>query len=265
MKMKRLTLVMAAVACVLLFCAFKAIPTVRLSYGGEYDVDVSYHNAQVDADKLAITVNYNSRGEFFEIGRDIIVAADSSFNNPLRMKSSNVKDGCYVYEFDATDLGEAKTVYIKPPILYMPTGITSVSVPLAAGKVAKMSAEDVKFETASSNWFSIDSVGVEDNTEGCYTVRVSILANGKDLPRFPKLVNGTTQIGGISALRFNETDDFESGEFLFTVNAGSQKEALKMVAESSLVVSDALIRVDTDELAFSSNVKSISVVVSESE
>ena len=265
MKSRKLIVLVAAIMCGLLLCAFAVIPTVRLSYGGEHNVDVSYRGAQFSKDKLTITVNYESDGEFFEIGRDIVVATDSNFNNPLRMKNCDVGDGSYAYEFNSENLDNIKTVYIKPPILYMPVEITPVSVPMVAGKVAKMSTEDVNFETAGANWFFVDTVNVEEESEGVYRVKIVVGAKAKDLPRFPKLVNGETQIGGISALHFDENDNFEYGEFLFSINASSEKEAAMIVATSSLVVSDALIRVDANDLAIASNVKSLSVVVSDSE
>ena len=252
--------------CGLLLFAFTVIPTVRLSYDGEHNVDVSYRDAQFSEDKLTLTVNYESDGEFFEIGRDIVVATDSNFNNPLKMRKCDVgDDGSYTYEFHSENFDNIKTVYIKPPILYMPAEITPVSVPMVAGKVARMSTEDANFETAGANWFSVDTVNVEEASKGVYMVKIVVGAKAKDLPRFPKLVNGETQIGGISALHFDENDNFEYGEFSFSINASSEKEAAMIVATSSLVVSDALIRVDANVSVIASNVKSLSVVVSDSE
>lgn len=127
-----------------------------------------------------------------------------------------------------------------------------------------MSESDTELETAGANWFSVDSVSIAEAAKGSYSVKIVVAAEeSKDLPRLPKLVNGETEIGGVSALHFDENSNFDSGEFLFDVNAGSKAEAEQMVAASSLLVGGAMIRVDTKDLTITSSVKSLSVVVVE--
>lgn len=260
MKSKKWMLLATVVMSALLFCAFTVIPTVHLSRESEHNVGVSYLNAQANTNKLVITVNYDNKGESFEIGSDIVVASDNNFANPLRMKSCNIVNGNYVYEFDAVNANKLKTVYIKPPILYMPTEISPVTVPLMAGQIARVSSNNSSFTTAGANWFSVDSIDIEKESEGTYLVKVIINAESLDLPRFPKLVNGKAEFGGISALYFDENDDFETGEFIFYVKANNEKEVATIVAGASLVVSDALLRVDAENLNISSSIKSLSVV-----
>jgi len=284
MRPKKWIMLAAAIVCGLILCACNtgnppeaggepdvditllpeqgtAQEVVLISSDGQHNVDVSYLDAKISENTLKLTVNYDSGREFFEIGRDIVVAADSSFENPWRMRRCNVVDENYVYEFEPENLSDLKGVYIKPPILYMPVEITPVSVPIVEGEMARMSTGDMEFGTVGTDWFSVDTVDIEKYLEGVYKVRVVVKANAKDLPRLPKLVNGETRIGGTSALNFDQNDNFDYGEFLFTVNAGSEKE----VAASSLVVSDALIRVEAGDLDISSNVKSFFVVGGESE
>lgn len=155
------------------------------------------------------------------------------------------------------------TVYINPPILYIPTEITPISVPLVAGKTATMNTTDMTLESPSTSWFSIRSVTTEAISDGSYLIKIVVDANAKNLPRLPKLCIGDAQIGGISALHFDANDNFDFGEFLFTINANSEKEALIMAASSSLSISDALIRVDSSNLEVSSSTKLLSVLVSE--
>lgn len=92
---------------------------------------------------------------------------------------------------------------------------------------------------------------------------VKVVADAKtlDLPRFPKLCIGDKQLGGITALSFDKNDNFDYGELLFYVDASSEEEVLEMLKGASLLVSDALVRVDAEELAISANVKSLSVIV----
>ena len=265
MKIKKFALVISAVMVVLLLCAFTISPTVRLTSRESNQIDVAYLNAQVNNDKLTITVNYDSDGEFFEIGRDIVVATDSERSFPLRIKSCNVNNGTYVYEFDTENVRSLDTVYIEPPILYAPTDIAKVSFPLMPGETVKMSTSKVDFGTSNSNWFDVRSVNVEEYNEGVYLVRVIVDAQSLDLPRFPKLCMGDVQIGGVSAISFDENDNFESGEFAFYVNAGSEKEAMMMIESATLEISDALIRVDSTDIDISSNVRSLSVIVDEGE
>ena len=55
-------------------------------------------------------MRYGSGGEFFEIGRDIVVATDKDFTQTLRMKMCKPVDGDYVYEFDAANVNELNTI-----------------------------------------------------------------------------------------------------------------------------------------------------------
>lgn len=259
MKSKRRISTIIAVIGVLVLCAFIVVPTVRLS-GGEHDVNVSYQNAQVEKDKLLITVNYGSDGEFFEIGRDIIVATDKDFTETLQIQNCKANDGKYEYEFSVDNLSDLNRVYIKPPVLYMPTEISPVSVPLIEGAKAN---KDI--ESKYSDWFSISKVEVAALSEQTFLVTVIVEALALDLPRFPKLTIGDTQIGGISALSFDENTNFSSGEFQFSLNAESEKRAIELLDNASLVLSDALIKVEAEEMIFSSSIKTISVIVVDEE
>ena len=64
-------------------------------------------------------------------------------------------------------------------------------------------------------------------------------------------------------MHFDENDDFKYGEFLFHINASSEDEAEMIAGESSLVISDILMRVDAGTSSMSSNIKSLDVVTVE--
>ncbi len=257
--------VISSTMCVLVLCTFKIIPTVSLSHDEAHNIDISYRNAQISNGKLTISMNYNSGGEPFEIGRDIIVAADSDFEDVLRITNRVSSDnGNYTYELDSSNISNLKTVYIKPPILYMPTEIAPISISLATGEVAKVISENEdRLGSVGEDLFSVDSINIEESSDDIYIVRVIVDAISKDLPRLPKLVNGNNQIGGVSVLHFDENDDFKYGEFLFHINASSEDEAEMIAGESSLVISDILMRVDAGTSSMSSNIKSLDVVTVE--
>lgn len=238
--------------------AFMIIPSVRLSRSG-HDIDVSYPNAELSGDTLEITVEFKTTaGEYFEVGRHIIVATDSDFTNVLPMTGCKPAGGIYVYEYDAKGLDDVKTLYVKPPIVYVPTEITPVSVPLSEGKVAKINTGLSQSKNTGKDWFTVESVDIGGS--GSATVTINALSG--DVPRFMKIVNGESEYVNLSSVANfdNDTGNFEYGEYSFILPADSEDEAAAFMETASLVVTDALIRVDADDLPISTSTKSISVV-----
>ena len=255
---KKWMLLAAVLILLLALSAFLIIPAIRLSRSG-HDIDVSYPNAELSGDTLEITVEFKTTaGEYFEVGRHIIVATDPDFTNVLQMTGCKPADGIYVYEYDAKGLDDVKTLYVIPPIVYVPTEITPVSVPLAEGKVAKFSDDDPDAKIAGKEWFTVASVDI--GSSGAATVVINALSG--DVPRFLKIVNGESEYANLSSVNNFKTDnsDFKSGEYTFVLPIDSEDEAAAFMESASLVVTDALIRVDADELPISSSIKSISVV-----
>lgn len=255
---KKWMLLAAVLILLLALSAFLIIPAIRLSRSG-HDIDVSYPNAELSGDTLEITVEFKTTaGEYFEVGRDIIVATDPDFTNVLQMTGCKPADGIYVYEYDAKGLDDVKTLYVIPPIVYVPTEITPVSVPLAEGKVAKFSDDDPDAKIAGKEWFTVESVDIAES--GAATVVINALSG--DVPRFLKIVNGESEYANLSSVNNfkNDTIDFDYGEYTFALPIDSEDEAAAFMESASLVVTDALIRVDADDLPISSSIKSISVV-----
>ncbi len=255
---KKWLLIAAVLIALLALSAFLIIPAVRLSRSG-HDIDVSYPNAELSGDTLEITVEFKTTaGEYFEVGRHIIVATDPDFTNVLQMTGCKPADGIYVYEYDAKGLDDVKTLYVIPPIVYVPTEITPVSVPLAEGKVAKFSDDDPDAKIAGKEWFTVASVDI--GSSGAATVVINALSG--DVPRFLKIVNGETEYVTLTSVNNFKTDtsDFDYGEYTFALPIDSEDAAAAFMESAALVVTDALIRVDADDLPISSSIKSISVV-----
>lgn len=255
---KKWMLLAAVLILLLALSAFIIIPAVRLSRSG-HDIDVSYPNAELSGDTLEITVEFKTTaGEYFEVGRHIIVATDPDFTNVLPMTGCKPADGIYVYEYDAKGLDDVKTLYVIPPIVYVPTEITPVSVPLTEGKVAKFSDDDPDAKIAGKEWFAVESVDIGES--GAATVVINALSG--DVPRYLKIVNGESEYANLSSVNNFKTDtsDFKSGEYTFALPIDSEDEAAAFMESAALVVTDALIRVDADDLPISSSIKSISVV-----
>jgi len=255
---KKWMLLAAVLILLLALSAFLIIPAIRLSRSG-HDIDVSYPNAELSGDTLEITVEFKTTaGEYFEVGRHIIVATDRDFTNVLQMTGCKPADGIYVYEYDAKGLDDVKTLYVIPPIVYVPTEITPVSVPLTEGKVAKFSDDDPDAKIAGKDWFTVESVDIGES--GAATVVINALSG--DVPRYLKIVNGESEYANLSSVNNFKTDtsDFDYGEYTFALPIDSEDEAAAFMESAALVVTDALIRVDADDLPISSSIKAISVV-----
>ena len=261
MKIRKLVLVIICIVIVCLICAFTVAPSVTLGYDANklHNIEVYYSGAEVNGDFLTITVDYNSNNKNFEVGKPIEVTTDSNFTTPLRLTNSKSNGASYDYTFKLGNDKSLSKVYIKPPVLYVPTKITSVSTILDEGQTLKMSSKDRSYESAGADWFSINALDISEFTEGTYRVKVTVDAITKDLPRFPKLCIGGKEVGGIASLDFDNNSVWKSGEFLFDVFAASEQEVAAQLASADLTVNEALIRVASSDLTVSSNVKSLVV------
>lgn len=246
-KLKAIYIPLAAILFCL--CAYAVIPGLRLNSGSGQSVDVSYPSAQLKDNTLTIVVEYDSAGAFFEIGRDIVVATDRDFSAQLRRSGSTVEGNRYIHQYLVKG-AVPETLYIKPPILYIPTEIDAVTVPLRPVDDAPVDA-----------WLTVSAIDAKEAAEGMYTILVTVTANTADLPRFPRLVVGDRVIGGAAALNFDEDGNFASGVFQYDVKADSKEAALTQVANANIVVENALLRVDSSKLRIGSDVQSVTVVV----
>jgi len=251
MKNKKTFLVTCVLCVALALCAFVVLPKVSLKSTQNDTIDVSYLSAKQNEDTLILSVNYESYGEFFEIAKDISVATDEKFSNTLTKISSTPKDNQYIYEFKLDK--PTDTIFITPPILYLPVEVEPVSIALTSNNSS--------LTTESESWFSITSVSVNEAEEGNYYVSIIINPTNEDLPRFPKLILGKESLGGISSLNFDENDKFNFGEFIFYFSAKDIDDAYDMLEGASLVVDQALIKVSATDIGISSMTKSLNVIM----
>lgn len=248
-----------AMALLLCLCAFAVVPGIRLLSDSGVAVDVSYPSAQLKDDTVMLTVDYDSDGSFFEIGRDIVVSTSPDFSAVLRKSGSTAENGRYIYEYPMNGTAPT-TLYVKPPILYMPTEIDAFTVPLMPAG-GSLSAENMG--SLEKPWFTVSKVNAAEASDGVYSIRATITPNTVDLPRFPRLVVGDQVIGGAATLNFDEDGNFASGVFQYDVKADSKEAALAQVANANIVVENALLRVDSSKLRIGSSVQSVTVTVVE--
>ena len=258
--------ILGILGATLVICAFITIPTIHFQAptGESDDIDLSYRGADLQGNLLNLTVSYSGEDCNFEIGRDIVISTNSDLSSPLRIDSCREVDGNLVYEFkvDATArnaIAENSTLYIEPPILYIPTEIRPVTVALSEGETAPLAAE--ARQNAAKDWFSIDHVTVNEASAGIYCVDIGITAQAEDLPRLPKLVINEERYGGVSSIDFDDNGNFASGQLLFEVSAASAAQWEDLLKDAYLEIEDALIRADAADLLFSPSLTTLSVVV----
>lgn len=202
------------------------------------------------ADCLTLTVRYPDLDAAFEIGKDIEVATDPDFTTLLKMESCRPDGDSYIYSFYTDNINRLKTVYVKPPILYMPTEITPVSLPLIPGQTATLS-----YDGREEDWFTVEAVSPEDSA-----IHVTIQGIGSHLPRLPKLETAAGQVGGTADLTLREDGTFASGVFSFQLADPSGAS----VADATLTLCEALLATTPERLDITPDSPSISVVISDS-
>ncbi len=148
---------------------------------------------------------------------------------------------------------EAKpdTIYIKPPVLFVPSESVDVCTPAVEGAVAMIGEDE---------WFSIRSVDVVRQYERGYNVVITIDALGTDLPRFPELHYNGLETGGLSSLTLDPDGTFVVGEFIFATDCEDESQAAELVSGAELVVTEKLVRVEAKDIEVQSNVIALDVV-----
>ena len=253
-KMK-IVLLILLVCCTLLISAFTIIPSVTLSAGDGNRIKLSFLNAKLENSTITIYADYNGYGDYFEIAKDIQVAADKEFNTPLRMLTCTVEQetGLYVYTFETEC--RVDYIYILPPVLYVPTSFSTVSADLRDSSTV--------YTNEGKEWFNISSINVDAYQQGDFniiTVGITPTPDTVLLPRYPEIVCGEKKYGGFSSINFNEEDVFNFGEFVFFVPSDSIFDVLS----SSLEINQAMEMITADSFeTFSTkmpNVCSVTVI-----
>lgn len=194
-------------------------------------------------------------GDSFEIGRDIVVSTDEEFLNILRSKKVTSNGSLCLYEYEIpSDIVNFDTVYIKPPVLYIPTEISAVSCKLSEGEVMKTS-------DGEKDWFRITSVRTAEMTQTTWLVDIEIEAIEGDLPRFPKIDYDGQIIGGVSSLSFDNESNPLSDVFEFKGTAYDGQMVDNMLYSGNLVISEALLRAEAERFPVESNIQSLTVII----
>jgi hypothetical protein len=245
-KAKKVLLIAAVIIICLVLCAFAVVQIVRLYSDSGDKIDMGFEGAEVVGTELLLYVNFNSYGQDFEIGRDITVAADPDFENVLRPRSCTPDGSLYTYKYDID--AAVDTIYVAPPVLYVPKTIEPYTVPL--------------YSDEGGEWFSISDVKTVKAGAGMYGVTVEIKPYNNTLPRFPKLDigDGTALITtGSTSHNFNSDFMFDNAKFSFTVSAEDEERLNEMLKTASIVVEDALVSVEARDVLFSTNITKLDV------
>lgn len=249
-----------AVAFAAAICVFLFLHSANLSKDG-YQWEIPQEdgiNLSAGEDELVLTVRFGKNGEAFEIAKDIAVAEDEDFKSPLKMKGSVVRDGDYIYKFRVKNAERLQTLYLKPPVCFEPIETPPVTVPLVCGQVAEMSSG--ASQAAGEDWFTVKSINIEKESKDYYKVELALDAHRGDLPRYMKVMKDGVTLAEIASQSY-KGDRFLFDEVTFFVNAGSKDEAAALVAESSLVLTGALLRVEVQAEVISASVENLSVTV----
>ena len=217
----------------------------------------SCESSPVQGNTLTLYAVYESNADFFEIGKDIIVSTDKAFSHLLRMRScipDNEQDR-YVYTFEWNE--PVNSVFVKPPIIYIPVDIKMVSASISAGSTVMTSD--------GKPWFTITEVTVNDSNVGSYTVVIIFAPIAEDLPRFPEIVARERTFGGITQHNFDENNVFNLGEISFDVSAVDVNEVNAMLEEATLNISHALIRTQPESMVVTSNIDALEIIIDESD
>lgn len=263
MKIQRLIAIIVLSISTLFLCAFTDDSMVQLSHGDNHNVNVTYHNAQLKNDILTVTASYDSSGEAFQIGQDIVVSTDPNFETPLKITNCRVVDENYIYQFNIEDSSKIDTIYIRPPVLYKAVETVPVKVPLMEGQIVQRSIEATDFKTAGLDWFLIDLISVEEASETLFLVRINITSDAEELPRLARIHTEGMELGGLTVLYFDEEDIFTKGEFLYYIEGDKEEDIVSKLEKSFLVIENALIRMDETKTRSSLNVKALPVAVEE--
>ena len=221
---------------------------------GTYAVSAEYAGAEITDDTLLLYVTFDTNVDFFEIVRDITVASDETFANPFTLLSCIPDNGRYIYEFSVPDRQTLEKIYIEPPVLVVPTEIDTVTFS------PQQCLEDQSMVYIQDEpWFTVSDISVSELDSTMYRVVVRILLESVNIPRFALMdINGLT-IEALSSMNFDIDGIFDFGEFYFDIPASGEEEVEEVLANAEISISDALIRVDSGEIAYASNITGLTL------
>ena len=254
MKFKKLILV-SGILCISLMLSIGALaflpsgtPSIHLESALTDAVDLHIASAEIGENTVRLYVNYDSYGSYIEIVRPMLVAADSEFTQPFTFMESiwSMEENQFVYtfEFDEQTFGgrRASSIYVRPPVVYVPVEFETVSMPVAVGATMPV-ALDTSAARWGDPWFSISSVDVGELEIGEFLVSVMVTPYTADYPRLPKLViDGNPHEVLVTHHRFDHNVEFIFAVFEFLVQADSVDEVYTMLEGAYITVDYAMFR-----------------------
>lgn len=225
--MKKVNIIIAAAVCTALIatCAFALTP-VRFTADSGINAHYTMLNRSNDSLELAVT---SEIGVDKEIALHAVVATDENMTNVLDIEEITKENNITSYSFNTP--ARLDTVYVKPPVLYSPQSIDTITINLLA-------------DTYPSNDI-FDVVGYEEiEHDGKTYIQVSVEAagNGDILPRFPILTINGTDINGTSSLSLSEDARFTEGTFTFELpeNTAEYNSLILSVGDSLVREEDSV-------------------------
>ena len=276
--MKKTVIVTMLLIFALCMCAFAVVPSMELKSSNGDVIDVSYPiTTTLSEDTITLYADYESYGVGFEIIKDIVVSTDSNFENIISIDECVIEDnGMYKYTLTVED--PIDRIFIAPPILYMPTTINESYTNLNTYKnqdsimTSNVSDEDLWFTVENVTLVEVDKA-VTSNEIRSDTIKMGQMEssvvpgicvnvsgnNGNLIPRFPKLIANGMEYGGLSSITFDNEMNFKEGAFVFLMS-DYNVSTVNDLESAKIVVSDAMIKVDSSEVAFESDNVIINVI-----
>lgn len=209
-----------------------------------------------------VTVTYDTKGQSFEIIKDLSAYTDSSLSNKLKLDSCTVNGAMCVYTFLGESEDEIEQLYIKLPVLYQSAKVSGVSSSAAKGSLCKDENGEDWFKVTET-WAGISADGIElDMTIEPYTASI---------PRTIELiVDNTAYSSGSTGMGFDETGELTEGEIKFNLPGNVMTSLLEgevttggevtLSGNVTIRVSEVLKRIEADETAFTSDVEEMIIV-----
>ena len=211
--------------------AFVIVPNTHSPYSKNNIIDIKYLDIHLEKNELILTIELNSEKSFC-IVKDLIVADNKDFENPLTLISGEPCDNKIIYHFEINK--EIDTIFVKPPLFYSPEEIESVVIKCKEGEKASL--------PDGSEWFTIESVDVID-----HQVHLLIIPDNSTFPRLPHLVIGRKTVGSTISMNINPENIFDFGEIVFDIPADFSDKVEQDILDSYITINNAMFRINDVE------------------
>ena len=235
----RRALLVAAVAA-LLISAFTVIPRIRLRGKDGAGADLAVNSVYKAGDTIVMTVELDTFGSEFIMGSELQIATDPGFTHLLTdFGSTQGEDpNTLIYSIKADDtVGDA--LYLKPPILYLRSGISTVSGSIKTGTLYR--------SPEGSDWFRIRELTVDKAGSRINTVKLALDPVGEDImgEDISLVIDG--EIYGYAGCELGWSSDpfvFNMAEYEFEISEAGIRDETELIEKAQLSMSSRLVRAD---------------------